>query len=109
MSGPLHKSTSKSSFQDSQESNVVLFGVPENQSIVEVKSVVDEVFEFLWETDSDKGYVPLGTVATAIIFLSSTSPPSPAALSRSVSPSPASIASSSTTIQGSDGSHNGSA
>ena len=34
---------------------------------------------------------------------------SPAALSRSVSPSPASIASSSTTIQGSDGSHNGSA
>ena len=47
LSGPLHKSTSKSSFQDSRESNVVLFGVPENQSIVEVKSVVDEVFEFL--------------------------------------------------------------
>ena len=44
MSGPLHKNTSKSSFQDSQEFNVVLFGVPENQSIVEVKSVVDEVF-----------------------------------------------------------------
>ena len=33
---------------------------------------------------------------------------SPAALSRSVSPSPASIASSSTTIQGNDGSPNGS-
>ena len=79
LSGPLHKSTSNSSFQDSRESNVVLFGVPENQSIVEVKRVVDEVFEFLSGKQiqiKDKGYVPLGTVATAIIFFSSTSPSS---------------------------------
>ena len=32
---------------DTRESNVVLFGVPEQKSIVETKAIVDEVFEFL--------------------------------------------------------------
>ena len=47
MSIPLDKSTPKSNLQDGRESNVVLFGVPENRSIVEVKSIIDEIFEFL--------------------------------------------------------------
>ena len=31
----------------SRECNVILFGLPENNSIVETKSEIDEVFEFL--------------------------------------------------------------
>ena len=34
---------------DSRESNAVLFGLPEQKSIIEFKALVDEVFEFLTE------------------------------------------------------------
>ena len=34
-------------YDDIRESNVILFGLPEEKSIVETKAVVDEVFEFL--------------------------------------------------------------
>ena len=47
LSMPLHKKVQKPSSQDSRESNIVLFGVPEKQSLVETKGIVDEIFEFL--------------------------------------------------------------
>ena len=47
LSMPLHKKVQKPSSQDSRESNIVLFGEPEKQSLVETKGIVDEIFEFL--------------------------------------------------------------
>ena len=47
LSMPLHKKVQKPSSQDSRESDIVLFGVPEKQSLVETKGIVDEIFKFL--------------------------------------------------------------
>ena len=45
---PIHlKSTGRARDNDSRASNVILFGLPEGKSIIESKSVVDEVFEYL--------------------------------------------------------------
>ena len=41
------KGTFRPSAQDGRESNVILFGLAETQSLVEVKSTVDELLEFL--------------------------------------------------------------
>ena len=35
--------------RDTRDSNIILFGLPESGSIVETKSTVDEVLEFILE------------------------------------------------------------
>ena len=43
------QSRSASVQHDTRDSNIILFGLPESRSIVETKSTVDEVLEFLFE------------------------------------------------------------
>lgn len=44
---PAQRTSSRSPLADGRECNVILFGLPENQTIVEAKGVVDEMFDFL--------------------------------------------------------------
>ena len=44
---PAQRTSSRSPLADGRDSNVILFGLPENQTIVEAKGVVDEMFDFL--------------------------------------------------------------
>ena len=44
---PAQRTSSRSPLADGRECNVILFGLPENQTIVEAKGVVDEMFAFL--------------------------------------------------------------
>ena len=44
---PAHRASSRSPLAEGRECNVILFGLPENQTIVEAKGVVDEMFDFL--------------------------------------------------------------
>ena len=44
---PAQRTSSLSPLADGHECNVILFGLPENQTIVEAKGVVDEMFDFL--------------------------------------------------------------
>ena len=44
---PAQRASSRSPLADGRECNVILFGLPENQTIVEAKGVVDEMFDDL--------------------------------------------------------------
>ena len=44
---PAQRASSQSPLADGRECNVILFGLPENQTIVEAKGIVDEMFDFL--------------------------------------------------------------
>ena len=44
---PAQRTSPRSPLADGRECNVILFGLPENQTIVEAKGVVDEMFDFL--------------------------------------------------------------
>ena len=44
---PAQRTSPRSPLADGHECNVILFGLPENQTIVEAKGVVDEMFDFL--------------------------------------------------------------
>ena len=44
---PAQRTSPRSPLADGRECNVILFGLPENQTIVEAKGVVVEMFDFL--------------------------------------------------------------
>ena len=55
---PMQKTSSRSPLADGRECNVILFGLPENQTIVEAKGVVDEMFDFLIRKNRFKSKTP---------------------------------------------------